>query len=105
MDWICLICEEPVDIDPGSMGSMKPACWPSVAGGMVSIHFGWFSRFDDMNGIGGRGVTHQAVICDDCYEEKRRLTRPVAPHDVTEWRELPLGYREQRGQGADKADD
>ncbi len=93
MEWVCLVCEKKVEMDPQSTGSMKPACWPCVAGGTVSIHFGWFSRFDDMNGIGGRGVTHQAVICDDCYEKKQHLTRPVVPRSTTEWRELPLDYR------------
>ena len=105
MDWICLVCEKPMDVDPGSTGSTKPACWPSVGGGTINISFGWFSRFDDMNGIAGRCVTHQAIICDDCYEKKRHLTRPVVTCDTTEWKELPLDYREQRGQGADKKDD
>lgn len=105
MDWVCLICEEPVEVDPGATGSLKPACWPCVGGGTVNISFGWFSRFDDMNGIAGRCVAHQAVICDDCYERKRRLTRPVVSRDTTEWEELPLDYRERRGQGADGKDD
>lgn len=98
MDWICLICEEPVDVDPQATGSLKTACWPCIGGGTVSIDFGWFSRFDDMNGIAGRRVTHQAVICDDCYEKKRRLTRPVTSRSSTEWKELPPDYREERDQ-------
>ena len=98
MDWICLICEKPIDVDPKAAGSLKPASWPSVRGGTVNIDFGWFSRFDDMNDVVGRCVTHQAVICDDCYGEKQHLTRPVVVRDTTatEWEELPLDYREQR---------
>lgn len=98
MDWICLICEKPIAVDPKATGSLKSACWPCVGGGTVNIDFGWFSRFDDMNDVAGRCVTHQAVICDDCYEKKQHLTRPVVVHDhtATEWEELPLDYREHR---------
>jgi len=100
MDWICLICEKSVKTDPGSTGSLKPACWPCVEGGTVEIHFGFCSRFDDMNGIvRRRGVTHQAVICDDCYEKKQRLTRSVVPCQTAEWKELPRNYRDA---GADE---
>jgi len=84
MEWTCLICEKPIDIDPGSTGSLKPACWPSVAGGTISIDFGWFSRFDDL-GIDGHHIIHQAVICDGCYENKRHLTRTVVSRQITEW--------------------
>lgn len=104
MDWICLVCEKSVEVDPQATGSLKPACCPCVEGGTININFGWFSRFDDLNGIAGRHVIHQAVICDDCYEKKQHLTRPVVARDTTEWKELPLDYRSQRGRGADKAD-
>ena len=37
-------------------------------------------------------MTHQACVCDDCYEVKRHLTRAVTKKTTSQWRVLPPEY-------------
>lgn len=92
--WRCLICEKPVYVD--IEGDDDKGIWPAIEGGTITISFGWCSRFDDMNGLEGESVEHQACICDDCYAKKMHLTRPVV-HSIEQcWKTLSLDYRKDR---------
>jgi len=87
--WRCIVCEKEVGID--HPGDDSIARWPNLEGGTVEIDFGYSSRFDDMN-FCGPYVTHQACVCDDCYEIKRHLTRAVTKKTTSQWQVLPPEY-------------
>jgi len=84
--WRCIVCEKEVKTD--HPGDDSQALWPNLEGGTVKIDFGYGSRFDDMN-FHRPHVTHQACVCDDCYEVKRHLTRAVVKKTTSRWQILP----------------
>jgi len=87
--WRCLVCEKEVEtVHPGDDSR---ATRPNLAGGSIDIGFGYGSRFDDMN-FHGPYVTHQACVCDDCYEAKRHLTRAVVKKTTSRWQLLSPDY-------------
>lgn len=92
--WKCLVCEKDLGATADYPGDDDQACLPNIEGGTIDIDFGFHSRFDDVN-LDVR-IQHQACICDDCYETKRELTRPVIVKHKRKWDILNLDYREQR---------
>ncbi len=80
--WYCIVCEKPMKII-GNEGSADPATWPNVEGGTISIDFGYGSIYDQMNMEEHREV--QTCICDECFKQKRNLTREVTVKKVTKW--------------------
>jgi len=92
-EWInkCIVCERILeDIMPGADHRNRSSC---IEGGTFEIDFGYGSRFDDMNF--DDVIRHQACICDDCYEKKQHLTRPVRINQCTTRVNLPRDYRSQ----------
>jgi hypothetical protein len=65
---------------------------PNPGGGTITIHFGYGSRFDDMD---RDDVVHQALICDDCYEKavQKGLVRAVKATKATHFTVLSDNYR------------
>lgn len=95
--WKCLVCEKDLTTDADYPGDDDKACLPNVEGGTININFGYGSRFDDCNGIIRlEEVQHQACICDDCYEAKMGLTRPVITTRTRGWNILDSNYRDQK---------
>lgn len=92
--WKCLVCEKNLTSSAGYIGDDSQACFPNIEGGTINIDFGYGSRFDDVN-LDAR-VQHQACICDDCYEKKMGLTRPVITTLAKNWRILDSDYRDQK---------
>lgn len=88
--WRCLICEKEVRID--HPGDDSRAAWPNLEGGSIEIDFGYGSRFDDENFHPPPHVTHQACVCDDCYEAKKHLTRAVVKKTTSRWQLLSPDY-------------
>jgi hypothetical protein len=87
----CLVCEKEVEFD--SHGDDGKGVLPNPVGGTIDIDFGYPSRFDDINIYPREPVIHQAIICDDCYEKKQHLTRPVVKRQYWSWEILPQNYR------------
>ena len=94
--WKCLVCEKDLSSTADFEGDDDQACLPNIEGGTVEIHFGYGSCFDDLNGIQQDRIRHQAFICDDCYEAKMHLTRPVIIIYKRKWRILDSDYRSQK---------
>ncbi len=84
MEWICLICEKPVEIDPSTPSNDSRAHWPSIGGGTIQIDFGWFSKHDDLN-ISCTHKEWQTCICDDCFDKKKHICRHVKVTQQTTW--------------------
>ena len=94
--WICLVCERKMTSAVDYEGNDERACLPNFEGGTIDIDFGFGSRFDDLNGIQQNRIQHQACICDDCYEAKMHLTRPVITTHTRKWDILDSDYRDQK---------
>lgn len=95
--WKCIVCEKDLTQNTCYSGDDDQASWPNLEGGTINMNFGFGSRFDDCNGIIRPGrVQHQACICDDCYEAKMGLTRPVITTQKREWNILDPDYRDQK---------
>lgn len=96
--WKCLVCEK--DLTPTATYPVgdDQACLPNLEGGTIDIDFGYGGRFDDLNGIQQDRIQHQACICDDCYETKKGLTRPVITTHTRKWDILDQDYRDQKNQ-------
>lgn len=91
----CLVCEEEVEPTGKCKDDYLENHHPNIYGGTIDIDFGYGSKFDDMNGYQGRSIVHQAIICDDCYEKKQHLTRPIVKHHHVKWEILPKNYRNE----------
>ena len=94
--WKCIVCEKDLTATAGYEGQDDRACLPNLEGGTIDIDFGHGSRFDDLNGIQQSRIRHQACICDDCYEKKIKLTRPVMAQDIRKWNILDPDYRDRK---------
>ena len=95
--WKCIVCEKDLTKNVCYSGDDNKASLPSLEGGTININFGYGSRFDDCNGIiRPEVVQHQACICDDCYEAKMKLTRPVITTQKREWNILDSDYRDRQ---------
>jgi len=76
--WKCICCEKEIPFDTGSPGDDHEGLLPCLEGGTLDIHFGWFSKFDQLEDMMSHGeYIIQGAICDDCFEKKNRLTRKV----------------------------
>lgn len=84
MAWICIICEQEVEII--REGKLHPACWPNINGGTIRLDFGYGSRFDQCDGMSGSKTEYQGCICDDCFEQKKDLCRQVEITTETKWK-------------------
>lgn len=93
--WKCLVCEKDLTPDVDYSGDDR-ACLPNLEGGTIDMDFGYGSRFDDFNGIQQDRIQHQACICDNCYEAKMGLTRPVIATHTRRWDILASDYRKQK---------
>ncbi|KKM98986.1 hypothetical protein LCGC14_1152360 [marine sediment metagenome] len=91
--WKCIVCEKDLTPDMDYPGDDERACLPNLEGGTINIDFGYGSRFDDVNL--DKRIQHQASICDDCYEKKIKLTRPVSVSHVMRWHILDSDYRDR----------
>lgn len=76
--WQCLICEKEIQFDPGAPGDDHEGLLPCLEGGTLDIHFGWFSKFDQLEDMMSQeDIRIQGAICDDCFKDRESLTRRV----------------------------
>lgn len=94
--WKCIVCEKDLTATAGYTEDDDNACLPMLEGGTININFGYGSRFDDLSGLEQDNIQHQACICDDCYEKKMHLTRPVIIKHTRRWIILDSDYRNQK---------
>jgi len=94
--WKCLVCEKDLTPVADYPGDDDQACLPNLEGGTIDIDFGYGSRFDDLNEIQQDRIRHQACICDDCFEARIGLTRPVITRHQRKWHILDPDYRDQK---------
>lgn len=78
----CLVCEQEIEKDSGASGDDEKGILPCIGGGTIEIHFGYFSRFDQLEADMASSYNYQrgiiqAAICDNCFEKKQHLTRTV----------------------------
>lgn len=77
--WICICCgkEIPIYAD-GCAGNDEEGILPNLEGGTLEIHFGFGSKFDQIEDmVRHRNCRIQGAICDWCFQEKQSLTRKV----------------------------
>jgi hypothetical protein len=77
--WICICCEKevPIYID-GYPGNDEEGISPNLEGGTVEIHFGFGSKFDQIEDMmSRRDIRIQACVCDKCFTKKINLTRKI----------------------------
>lgn len=70
--WKCIVCEKEVEIiyeEQQDLGIL-----PNMEGGTIEFDFGYGSRFDTLN----EPHRIQGCICDNCFVNKKHLTRKVA---------------------------
>ena len=77
----CLICGKQIQLL--NKGNDDPATYPCVVGGTIEISFGHGSVLDDIHG----DISHQALICDNCFINVRDRTRTVKQVQYTSWEE------------------
>ena len=77
--WQCLICGKEISIyADGRAGNDEEGILPNLEGGTLEIHFGFGSKFDQIEDmIRHRNCRIQGAICDWCFQEKQSLTRKV----------------------------
>jgi len=79
---ICLVCRKKIKFD--ERGDDNIGLAPVFAGGDICIIFGYGSRFDEeIDYLDDMRI--QAVICDDCFEETKDLTRKVVVCSSDKW--------------------
>lgn len=76
--WICICCEKEIPFDPHGPGNDDEGLLPNLYGGTVEIHFGYGSKFDQLEDMmSHRDIRIQSSICDECFTNKQNLTRRV----------------------------
>lgn len=76
--WHCICCEKEIPFDPGAPGDDHEGLLPCLEGGTLDIHFGWFSKFDQLEDMMSQeDIRIQGAICDDCFKDRESLTRRV----------------------------
>ena len=68
----------------------KRAVFPNIAGGIIEIHFGYGSIYDE----GIHHIKHHSCICDDCWKKKKHLTRAVREKSYITWEEMSTNYQD-----------
>jgi hypothetical protein len=84
--WKCICCEKEIAFD--NLGDDETGTLPSLAGGTMNIHFGWFSKFDHLPQYLDTyaDLKIQAAICDQCFEKKQHITRKVEVIESTKYK-------------------
>ena len=62
----CIVCEK--DLPPFDDDMPE-----NIEGGTMDIDFGYGSDYDTGNGFSGRSFYFSAVICDECFSNKKHL--------------------------------
>lgn len=77
-NWLCLCCEKEIPFDPNGPGNDEEGILPNLEGGTLEIHFGFGSKFDQLEDmLSHRDYRIQSSICDSCFQKKQHLTRKV----------------------------
>lgn len=76
--WKCIVCAKEIPFDPNGPGDDDQGLFPNLEGGTLDIHFGYGSKFDQLEDM----MSHhdyriQGAICDECFKTKCCLTRKV----------------------------
>lgn len=78
MTWKCICCEKPIEILEDNKDDDKNDLLPNLVGGTIEIHFGYGSKFDQLEDMVSRhDVRIQSAICDSCFYKKEHLTRKI----------------------------
>lgn len=77
--WICICCEKEIPVyADGYAGNDEEGTLPNLEGGTIQIHFGFGSKFDQIEDMLGHiDYRIQGGICDKCFKKKQLLTRKV----------------------------
>lgn len=83
----CLVCQKDVSLKVAiNDGNDEHCLAPNIEGGDITIVFHYGSKFDMVENCSlGRDVKIQAVICDQCFEERQCLTRKVETIESRKW--------------------
>jgi hypothetical protein len=85
--WICICCEKEIPIyTDGYAGNDEEGVLPNLEGGTIEIHFGFGSKFDQLEDMLSRqDYRIQGSICDSCFQEKQNLTRKVEVRKIIKY--------------------
>jgi len=76
--WRCICCEKIIELYPDEHGCDEDGILPCLEGGILEIHFGFGSQFDQIEDMLGHiDYRIQGSICDKCFKKKQCLTRKV----------------------------
>jgi len=83
--WKCIICEKDMPIEKDFQCDDRRLL-PNIEGGTAILHFGYPSRFDQLESmIANSHETCIIAICDDCFDKKCSLAKRILIKESTEY--------------------